>query len=157
MAFNRDRNRGGGHFSGGGRRDDRRERPQMFPATCSNCGKACEVPFRPTGDKPVLCRDCFRQNGGPRERRDDRPRFEPRHDGPPPPPPFPPHIKEELDSINQKVDKILDILLAATEMPEEIKDEAIDAVNEVFEDAPVEVKAKTPRKKTSKATPSEEV
>lgn len=33
---------------------------QDFPITCSNCGKQDTVPFKPTGDKPVLCRDCFK-------------------------------------------------------------------------------------------------
>ncbi|MCR4322905.1 MAG: hypothetical protein NUV61_02360 [Candidatus Azambacteria bacterium] len=31
----------------------------MHKATCSDCGKGCEVPFRPSGDKPVYCNDCF--------------------------------------------------------------------------------------------------
>lgn len=32
---------------------------QMYPATCTQCGKQTEVPFQPRGDKPVLCQDCF--------------------------------------------------------------------------------------------------
>ena len=48
----------GGNGGFGGRRDE--GKPQMHPATCSDCGKSCEVPFRPTGDKPVFCSDCFR-------------------------------------------------------------------------------------------------
>lgn len=28
---------------------------------CSECGKTDTVPFKPRGDKPVLCRDCFRK------------------------------------------------------------------------------------------------
>jgi CxxC-x17-CxxC domain-containing protein len=32
---------------------------QMFPAICDNCGRECEVPFRPSGNKPVFCSDCF--------------------------------------------------------------------------------------------------
>ncbi len=28
---------------------------------CSECGKPCEVPFRPTQGKPVYCDDCFRK------------------------------------------------------------------------------------------------
>ncbi|MDZ7798422.1 MAG: CxxC-x17-CxxC domain-containing protein [Patescibacteria group bacterium] len=32
---------------------------EMFPATCSQCGQACQVPFRPTSGKPVLCSHCF--------------------------------------------------------------------------------------------------
>lgn len=31
----------------------------LFKAICSECKKSCDVPFRPTNDKPVYCRDCF--------------------------------------------------------------------------------------------------
>lgn len=41
-----------------------RRRPEMHDVTCDKCGKECQVPFRPTGDKPVLCSDCFRKDGG---------------------------------------------------------------------------------------------
>jgi CxxC-x17-CxxC domain-containing protein len=34
---------------------------QMFPATCAECGKDTEVPFKPRGDKPVYCSDCYRK------------------------------------------------------------------------------------------------
>ena len=34
-------------------------RREMFRATCSQCGGVAEVPFQPSGDKPVYCRDCF--------------------------------------------------------------------------------------------------
>ena len=33
-----------------------------YPITCSNCGRQDTVPFEPRGDKPVLCRDCFKNN-----------------------------------------------------------------------------------------------
>ncbi len=33
----------------------------MYPATCGDCGNRCEVPFRPNGKKPVLCKSCFAQ------------------------------------------------------------------------------------------------
>jgi CxxC-x17-CxxC domain-containing protein len=36
-----------------------RPRREMFPTTCSACGKDTEVPFQPRGDKPVYCSDCF--------------------------------------------------------------------------------------------------
>ncbi len=49
---------GGRNFNRGGRNFDRSPR-EMHKATCSDCGKQCEVPFKPTGDKPVRCRDCF--------------------------------------------------------------------------------------------------
>jgi CxxC-x17-CxxC domain-containing protein len=46
----------GGYGGGGGYERGPRE---MFSATCSNCGKEAQVPFRPSGDKPVYCSDCF--------------------------------------------------------------------------------------------------
>jgi len=33
---------------------------QMHDAVCSQCGKACKVPFKPREGKPVFCSDCFR-------------------------------------------------------------------------------------------------
>jgi CxxC-x17-CxxC domain-containing protein len=32
---------------------------QMFHAVCAECGKDTEVPFQPTGERPVYCSDCF--------------------------------------------------------------------------------------------------
>lgn len=32
----------------------------MHRATCAQCGKPCEVPFRPLSGKAVYCADCFR-------------------------------------------------------------------------------------------------
>jgi len=32
---------------------------EMFPAICAECGKSTMVPFKPNGDKPVYCKDCF--------------------------------------------------------------------------------------------------
>lgn len=60
---------------------DRGDRPEMHEAICSACGKRCEVPFKPTGDKPVYCSECFSKQGGGNagrsERRDySRPRFQ---------------------------------------------------------------------------------
>ena len=36
-----------------------RSQREMFPAVCATCGKQTEVPFQPSGDKPVYCRDCY--------------------------------------------------------------------------------------------------
>lgn len=33
---------------------------ELFDATCARCGKDTQVPFRPTGARPVYCSDCFR-------------------------------------------------------------------------------------------------
>ena len=56
---------GGGYSSGGGGGGgyDRGPR-EMFAATCSNCGREAQVPFRPTSGKPVYCSDCFRSMRG---------------------------------------------------------------------------------------------
>lgn len=32
---------------------------EMFEAVCANCGKPARVPFRPSGDRPVYCKDCY--------------------------------------------------------------------------------------------------
>jgi CxxC-x17-CxxC domain-containing protein len=34
---------------------------QMFPAVCSDCGKATSVPFEPSQGRPVYCSDCYRK------------------------------------------------------------------------------------------------
>jgi CxxC-x17-CxxC domain-containing protein len=41
---------------------DMRANRKDFTITCSNCGKTDTVPFEPKGDKPVLCRDCFKNS-----------------------------------------------------------------------------------------------
>jgi len=71
--FNRD-SRGRGRSFGRrdfGSRDFNRGRGRsgdnrMFKAICSECGKECEVPFRPTNGKPVYCSECFEKKGGRR-------------------------------------------------------------------------------------------
>lgn len=67
----RDDKKGGFGNRGGGDRGDRGP-VTMHRAVCAQCGKTCEVPFRPTGDKPVFCSDCFggssNDRGNSRER-----------------------------------------------------------------------------------------
>lgn len=40
---------------------------QLHEITCSSCGNKAQVPFKPSGDRPVYCRDCYMQ-----QRRDRR-------------------------------------------------------------------------------------
>ena len=47
---------GGGYGGGSYSRAPR----EMFDATCARCGKETQVPFRPSGARPVYCSDCFR-------------------------------------------------------------------------------------------------
>jgi len=46
-------------------RKNQRPPRENFTATCARCGGPAEVPFRPTGDKPVYCNSCFqdKKNG----------------------------------------------------------------------------------------------
>ncbi len=55
------------------RRRNEGDRQRMHSAVCAACGKNCEVPFRPTGDKPIYCSNCFeKEGGGSTDRRDNR-------------------------------------------------------------------------------------
>jgi CxxC-x17-CxxC domain-containing protein len=45
--------RGGPRGGGGGER---------FTAVCADCGKEAVLPFKPRGDRPVYCSDCFRNH-----------------------------------------------------------------------------------------------
>ncbi|PIR63053.1 MAG: hypothetical protein COU65_00320 [Candidatus Pacebacteria bacterium CG10_big_fil_rev_8_21_14_0_10_42_12] len=83
----------------------------MHPATCSKCNKDCEVPFRPTGDKPVFCSDCFRENGGGSERRfsDRGPR------------PTGPSNQAQFDEVNRKLDTIIELLKADEDEDAEVE------------------------------------
>ncbi|MBS3088801.1 hypothetical protein J4402_03395 [Candidatus Pacearchaeota archaeon] len=87
--------RGRGGFGGGfgGGRDFGRRNTEMHDAVCAKCGKQCQIPFRPTGDKPVFCSDCFRQNEGSRNNSSQSGAS-----------------SEQMKQINAKLDKILLIL-----------------------------------------------
>ena len=39
---------------------------EMHKAECSDYKQECEVPFKPSGDRPVYCKECFskRKDGG---------------------------------------------------------------------------------------------
>ncbi|MBU3965812.1 MAG: hypothetical protein KKG76_00315 [Euryarchaeota archaeon] len=56
-----DRRGGSGGFRGGrgGGFDGPRE---MHKATCADCNQETEVPFKPSGDRPVYCRDCYQKH-----------------------------------------------------------------------------------------------
>ncbi len=57
---NSGRNFGGNNRRFGGNNRGFNDKPrEMHKATCSDCGKQCEVPFKPTQGKPVRCRECF--------------------------------------------------------------------------------------------------
>ena len=160
--FRRDNNDRGGRGGAGGRffggrssfgsrdRGGQNEGPrEMFKTVCSNCGKECEVPFRPTSGKPVYCSDCFEKMGGrnsdgPRPERRDR--FE-RSDRPQAP--RTDNNKAELNALNAKLDKIINLLEQKTL---EIKREEIVTDPHISnENIEIEKVVKTPKvKKVSK-------
>lgn len=41
-------------------RRDSYQKP-MYDVICSECGCQTQVPFKPSGDRPVYCKDCFRR------------------------------------------------------------------------------------------------
>ncbi|MFH1630751.1 MAG: CxxC-x17-CxxC domain-containing protein [Candidatus Aenigmatarchaeota archaeon] len=61
MAFG-ERRGGFGGGGGGGRGGFDRGPREMHKVTCSECGKECEVPFKPTEGRPVFCKDCFQKH-----------------------------------------------------------------------------------------------
>jgi len=114
-------NRSGDSGFGGGRDG---VRPDMHKAVCSNCGNDCEVPFRPTGDKPVFCNTCFKnkrgndgsrvfQDGGSRDfgNRESRPQFTDKHSHQNEDSRNLPNYKAQFEQLNAKLDKILKTLV----------------------------------------------
>jgi len=110
---------------------DRSERPTMHRATCAECGKSCEVPFRPSGDKPVFCSDCFgkgeKNNGGGNTAIN--------HD----------QYKKQFETLNAKLDSILKMLPLQTSTREITKEEkpAAETIKKI-------IKKKTIKKITAK-------
>ncbi len=41
--------------------DNNNETREMYTVTCSDCGTETQVPFKPDGERPVYCRDCYRK------------------------------------------------------------------------------------------------
>lgn len=41
------------------RTNDRNKVRVMHKAICADCKKECSLPFKPSGDRPVYCQDCF--------------------------------------------------------------------------------------------------
>ena len=145
MADYRRNNHSGGNRSFGKPRFNR-EQGEMFKATCANCGKQCEVPFRPTGNKPVLCRECFQNNRGADSRRPergsfDRPQFN-REDNQ-----ARPNYKAQFEALNAKMDRILSLL---TPQPAEVSPLESEIGEETIDEIAEEVQEEKKDKKTKK-------
>ncbi|CAG1005868.1 MAG: hypothetical protein OIN86_11160 [Candidatus Methanoperedens sp.] len=57
--------RSSGGFRATGPRDMHMGPREMFKTTCADCKQETEVPFKPSGDRPVYCRECY-QNHRPK-------------------------------------------------------------------------------------------
>lgn len=164
--FDRNEGRGfekrgfGGRDRGGfGGRDNFSDRKEMYPAVCSDCGNNCEVPFRPSGSKPVFCSDCFRghdqaptRDGGrdrdfapaPRrfEERAPRPSFSAA--------PKDHNMEDRLSALHVKLDKVI-ALLSDNSAP---KTTVKEVKSEPKEKEPIkEETKKKAEKKSKKAEP----
>ncbi len=69
----------------------------MFKIKCAKCGVYSEVPFKPTAGKPVYCYDCFKQTDAYTAKQ-----FAPSNSSP--------NSRNEFDIINEKLDKIMEVL-----------------------------------------------
>ena len=54
-----DRANSGGYDGGGAYAAAERRPRQLYDAVCAECGKTAQLPFQPTGSRPVYCSDCF--------------------------------------------------------------------------------------------------
>lgn len=154
------RGRFGGGSRGGSRFGSDRGPITMHKATCSDCGNICEVPFRPTGDKPIFCNDCFSakrdgaparggQNRFPRKDsgfssfRNDNRSSSSQND----------EVKKQLEFLGIKIDrltKIVENLSSSSNSMAHTSPEKSAEVKKAIKEAKADKKAKKPVKKETK-------
>lgn len=114
----------GRSFGGERRSFGDNDRPkEMHDVTCGKCGKECRVPFKPTGNRPVLCSDCFRQSGQGEERNSFSSRSSSSSQSG--------ITAEQFKQLNEKLDKILEMLES---LEVEVMDEDEDDSEEDLEE-----------------------
>jgi len=163
---------GGGKFGGGqshGSKGAERSfsKPELYPTVCTSCGRACEVPFRPSADKLVYCSNCFGKKGQDASRdargnrdgdraqphfkkefkpeRDERSYGEERssrkdqaHE----------ELKKQIANLESKVNRVIELLGTAPKAP---TSEALPALDEV------PLKVRKPKKEKVKASAKKKV
>ncbi|MFH1656050.1 MAG: CxxC-x17-CxxC domain-containing protein [Candidatus Omnitrophota bacterium] len=55
---------GRSYGQGKGRQDNISRERSFTKVVCAECSKECEVPFKPSADRPVYCRECFAKRKG---------------------------------------------------------------------------------------------
>ena len=86
--FSRDRPSRGRERGPRDRERSSRDRLEKTQVTCDKCKSRCEVPFKPTSNKPIYCSDCFKK-GDSKGGNDN---------------------SKQLEQINKKLDKIMKAL-----------------------------------------------
>ena len=103
---------------------------EMFSAVCDDCGKNCQVPFRPSSNKPIYCSDCFEKRGNSHDRESSG-----RGSQVP---------SVDLSEINAKLDKIIALI--------ESKSEKKAVEKKVVEKKVAKKKVTKPKKKAKEVT-----
>ena len=171
-----DKNRGGGGFKRGGDRPSFGGRPSfgskfggrsdgpktMHKAICAGCGKTCEVPFKPNGQKPVFCNDCFgdqrdENKGGSENKYEKRnfseprfPRAERKEREYVKPATLGSDLKKEIDALNAKLDKIIDMMKQGIKPKSPEKERDIPALLADIESTEGKSKKKSTKKVSAK-------
>lgn len=174
--FQGDKRSGGGFGSG----RDRSDKPaQMFAASCSSCHKTCQVPFKPSGDKPVYCSDCFGKRQDDEKRGDrggDRRDSRPQHNSAPVRAEHPndrrrdadTELRKRLADIESKLNRILDLINPP--MPRETRENVVqkaekpakkvvdtEALKQAVSAATTAAPAKKVAKKAAKKAPAKKI
>ena len=114
----------------------------LFKTTCDKCHNDCEVPFRPTGERPVYCRACFGKGDAP-ERGDRNERSERRA----PETRTVDYSIDEFKKLNAKLDAILNALNHAAPAKAVVKEAAVKEEKIEEPKAPAKKKAAAKKKK----------
>src|SRR3989339_562696 len=138
----RDGGGGGRSFSGkswGGPGDRDRGPVTMHQAVCDQCGKTCEVPFRPTDGKPVYCNVCFE---GKRETGNNRggDRFSRNNV----------EVKKQLELLNAKMDRLIKVVEIMANAKSLVAEEKAEEEEKTVPVAKVKKIVKSVSKKKSK-------
>jgi CxxC-x17-CxxC domain-containing protein len=113
----------------------------MFHAVCDDCGRDCEVPFKPSPNKEVFCSRCFENKDtitvkhygkNAEASREFAPKTQPNND----------EMKKQMDILNSKLDKILKLLNSHEEkVPVEVKELKVEKSTKATKKAKVKKKA----------------
>ncbi len=136
---------GGGRPSFGGNRGGDRREVSMHKAVCDECHKSCEVPFRPSSDKPIYCNDCFsgkrgneaprrefNNDRGPKREFNDKPSFSKPAAG------ANDEVKKQLSEMNSKLDRLISAIEKMS--APKVSTPAVVPAKPVVNQAPVVVK-----------------